>query len=95
MTKVKRIPKFKTLAEEARFWDTHDVTDYLSEMKKTKVSFDPLAPKEETLTIRIQSTLKNKLEEAARHYGINLSTLTRIWFIDKLKEAESSKLSRV
>ena len=25
----KRILKFKNYAEEAKFWDTHDVTDYL------------------------------------------------------------------
>ena len=29
----KRILKFKNYAEEANFWDTHDVTDYLPEMK--------------------------------------------------------------
>lgn len=93
MTKVKKIPKFKTIAEEARFWDTHDITDYLPEMKEVKVSFDPQAPKEETLTIRVQSSLKRKLEKIAKSYGVNLSTLTRIWFIDKVKETKSSKLS--
>lgn len=92
MTKVKKIPKFKTIAEEARFWDTHDVTDYLSEMRETKVSFDPLAPKEEILTIRVQSALKRRLEKIARSYGLNLSTLLRIWFIDKLNETKTSGL---
>lgn len=92
MTKVKKIPKFKTIAEEARFWDTHDVSDYLAEMKEVQVSFDPLAPKEETLTIRIQSALKKRLEKIAKSYGINLSTLLRIWFIDKAKEAERPSL---
>ena len=90
MTKVKKIPKFKTITEEARFWNTHDVTDYLSEMKETKTSFDLLAPKEETLTLRVQSALKRRLEKTAKVYGINLSTLLRIWFVDKLKEKKSS-----
>ena len=90
MTRVKKIPKFKTIAEEARFWDTHDVSDYLPEMREVKISFDPLAPKEETLTIRVQSSLKRKLEKIAKSHGVNLSTLLRIWFIDKLKETERS-----
>lgn len=94
MTKIKKIPKFKTIAEEALFWDTHDVSDYLSEMKEVRISFDPLAPKEETLTLRVQATLKKKLEKTAKSYGVNLSTLLRIWFIDKLKETETSGLSR-
>lgn len=93
MTKIKKIPRFKTIAEEAKFWDTHDVTDYLSEMKKTKVSFDLLTPKEETLTIRIQSNLKRKLENLAQGYGINVSTLARIWFVDKLQETRNHKFA--
>ncbi len=91
MTRLKKIPKFKTVVEEARFWDTHDVNDYLSEMKEVKISFDPSAPKEETLTIRVQVALKRRLEKIAKSHGVNLSTLLRIWFIDKLKETETPK----
>lgn len=93
MTRIRKIPKFKTIAEEARFWDTHDVTDYLSEMKEVKVAFTPLSPKEETLTIRVQSALKRRLEKVANSYGVSLSTLLRLWFIDKLTETESPALS--
>lgn len=93
MTHNKKIPQFKTVAEEARFWDTHDVTDYLPEMREVKVAFDPKAPKEETLTVRVQSKLKKRLDKIARSYGVNLSTLLRIWFIDKLRETESAKLT--
>lgn len=94
MTKIKKIPKFKNIKEEARFWDTHDVTDYLSEMKEVKTSFDLSASKEETLTIRVQSSLKKQLEKIAKNYGVNLSTLLRIWFVDKLREREKLRLSR-
>lgn len=31
---MKKIPKFKTEAEEARFWDTHDSAQFLSQMKE-------------------------------------------------------------
>jgi len=87
MTEVtKKIPKFKTIAEEAHFWDSHDVAAYLPYMREIKVSFNPLAPKEETLTIRVQSTLKRRVEKIAKSYGVNLSTLLRIWFIEKVKE---------
>ena len=92
-SKIKKIPKFKTVTEEARFWDTLNVSDYLSEMKEAKVSFNPLSLKEETLTLRIQSELKKRLEKIARSYGINLSNLLRIWFIDKIKEIENPRLS--
>lgn len=93
MTMLKKIPKFKNIADEADFWDTHDVTDYLSEMKEVKVTFDPSALKEEILTIRIQPSLKRRLEKTAKNYGVNLSTLARIWLIDKIREAKDSKFS--
>ena len=92
MTKIKKIPKFKNIAEEARFWDSHDVSDYLSKMKEVKLAFDPLMPKEEVLTVRVQPVLKKRLERAARDYGVNLSSLLRIWFVDKIKETENSKV---
>jgi glutathione S-transferase len=28
-----RIPAFNNIEEEAEFWDTHDITDYLHEME--------------------------------------------------------------
>jgi len=33
-SKQKRIPKFRSEKEEAKFWDTHDSTDFLSELKE-------------------------------------------------------------
>lgn len=40
MTKLKSsIPQFKSTQEEAEFWDTHDVTNYLDEMRPVKVRF--------------------------------------------------------
>ena len=84
--KKNKIPKFKNYVEEANFWDTHDVTDYLDEMKFTDVEFVPRQKKEQTVTIRIESKLKNKMENVARNSGVNLSTLARMWLIEKLRQ---------
>ncbi|MEK7497741.1 MAG: CopG family antitoxin [Patescibacteria group bacterium] len=86
MTAKNKIPKFGNLAEEAKFWDTHDVTDYLNEMKLVDVEFLPRQKKEDTVTIRIESKLKNRLDNLAASYGVNLSTLTRMWIVEKLRQ---------
>jgi len=88
-----KLPKFKSIKEEAEFWDTHDVTDYLSELEPVELVFDPSTEKKETLTIRVQPGLKKRLKTIAKNYGLNLSTLTRIWLIDKLKEVKTAKMS--
>lgn len=88
-----KMPKFKSIKEEAKFWDTHDVTDYLTDLEPVELVFDPSTKKKETLTIRVQPGLKKRLKTIAKNYGLNLSTLARIWLIDKLKEIKNKKLS--
>lgn len=90
MKRKRKIPKFKSIAEEARFWDSHDVTDYLSEMMEVGSVFSPLGRKKETITLRIQPKVKKRLKAIARGYGITPSALTRMWIVDRLKQTETS-----
>lgn len=78
----KPILPFKTLDEEANFWDTHD----LSEFGKVPLMELPLleSEKEEVLTVRIQKTVKEKLTHVAHRKGINPTTLARMWIIERL-----------
>ncbi len=87
MTKViNKIPKFKTTADEAKFWDTHDVTDFLSELKFTDTKFvkKPRQMKNDTITIRVEPQIKDQLETLSITYGVNVSTLSRMWIMEKL-----------
>lgn len=82
----KEIPEFKTIKEEAAFWDTHDVTDYLDEMDLVSGAYLPEAEERKTvMTIRIAPSLKEKVEEVARSYDISTSSLVRMWIVDKLR----------
>lgn len=87
MQKYKKntIPDFKTYEEEATFWDTHDFTDYLHETTPVKVVFNLKKPKDDMLTIRLQTNLKSKLTEVAIQAGVNASTLARMWIVEKLR----------
>ncbi len=80
----KPIPPFKTLDEEADFWDTHDLSDF----GKVPLLKLPLLEdeKEEALTIRLQKSIKAKLKRIARKKGIDTSTLSRMWLIEKLNQ---------
>jgi len=88
-TKVNKIPEFKSRAEEAHFWDTHDVTDYWGEMEDVKIEFLDEPKREETITVRVQPKLKERLDKLAKSYGINLSALARMWLIEKLRESHT------
>lgn len=80
----KPIPPFKTLDEEADFWDTHDT----SLLGKVPLMDLPLieSEKEEVITLRLQKSVKEKLGKVARNKGINVSTLARMWIIEQLQK---------
>ena len=82
----KPIKPFKTLEEEAHFWDTHHLSP-LYKNPKSPLSKLPLieTEKKETLVIRLQKTLKQKLSKAAQSRGLNPSTLARMWLAEKLQ----------
>lgn len=86
MKNKKVIPKFKNIKEEAEFWDKNDVTDFLSEMKRVKVKYSPKILKEENIVIRVQPKMKKRLEVLAENSGLTLSTMLRMWFMERLRE---------
>lgn len=83
-TRPKPIKPFKTLDEEADFWDTHDV----SELGKVPLMDLPLLEpeKEEVLSIRVQRLVKDKLTQIARNRGIGATTLARMWILERLSQ---------
>jgi flagellar biosynthesis/type III secretory pathway M-ring protein FliF/YscJ len=86
-----KIPKFKTIEEERTFWDNHSVTDYLSELKKTKdlVFQRPLLKR--NFQIRLDDETIRKLKKLANRKGTDVSTILREWIQKHLnKELKSA-----
>ncbi len=77
MNRPKPIKPFKTLDEEAEFWDTHD----MSELGKVPLMSLPLLEpeKEEVLSVRVQRSVKEQLSVIARRMGLGPTTLARMW----------------
>ncbi|OGG13639.1 hypothetical protein A2773_06210 [Candidatus Gottesmanbacteria bacterium RIFCSPHIGHO2_01_FULL_39_10] len=99
----KPIKPFKTLEEEAEFWDTHD-TSPLFDNPKTPILSLPLieSKKEAMMAIRLPKSSKEDMKRIARTYGLNISTLARMWLIEKLyayinsrKESGKSKKNKL
>lgn len=86
MKKVSKIPKFKTIEEEAHFWDTHSFVDFEDELEEVEIMVDLAKPRDDTIVVRVQKSLKDQMERAAEKKGINVSTLARIWFSEKLRQ---------
>ena len=83
MKKIKTIPKFMSVAAEARFWDTHDISDYRRELKPIKVSFAKKLS--DGITVRFNPQTLNVLRSQARESGVGPTTLIRVWVMEKLR----------
>lgn len=88
--KTKQIPQFKSIQEEALFWDTHALTDYWGPMEEVSLEYVPAPRKAESITIRLEPELKRRLEQVARQNNLSLSTFSRLWLIDRLKDQKVS-----
>lgn len=77
-----RIPDFKNRAEEAKYWDTHDITDYLDELKPVRVRV--ARNLNQGITIRFDAATLEQLRLRARKKGLGPTTLARMWILERL-----------
>jgi len=78
-----RIPHFRSEAEEARFWDTHDSTEFLDEFKPAKVTFPRPKPKV-LVSVRIAKSEVALLRHMAARKGLGYGSLIRMWLTERL-----------
>lgn len=78
------IPEFKSREEEAKFWDTHDTTDFENEFKPAKVRFAKKLSG--GINIRLDPETLQTLRSRARKKGVGPTTLARMWILEHLQE---------
>lgn len=83
------LPDFNkmTYKEESNWWDSHDLGDYWDEFKDVNLVVELHKPKEETLVLRLQKSIKSKLENIAKRKGLSVSSLARMWLMEKLQSS--------
>ena len=84
-----RIPEFASREEEAEFWDTHDITDYLGELKPVKTRFAKNLA--QGITIRLDPDTLQTLREYVHKEGLGPTTLARMWILEHLREQEEQR----
>lgn len=86
MSKLKRVPKFKTEKEEFEFWSTHDSTEYVDYSKAKRVLFSNLKPSTRTISIRLPESLIEHLKLLAHKRDIPYQSLLKMLLIEKVEE---------
>ena len=91
MSKLKKIPKFRTEDEEREFWSTHDSTEYVDYSKAKKVLLPELKPSTRSISIRLPESLIEKLKVLANERDVPYQSLLKILLAEKVKEELSVK----
>lgn len=83
---MKKIPKFRTDEEAARFWETHSFEDYYKDTKDAAIRF--VKRPKRTVAIRLDPDDIKSVEVIAERKGLSYTALLRMWIKEYLsKEA--------
>lgn len=92
---VNRIPDFATREEEAKWFDEHDMGDFLDEFRVVDRKEVRVAKHlSENLTVRLTPEFLNRLRQEAERKGVGPSTLARMWIMEHLYDAEGASKHR-
>jgi len=83
MSKLKAVPRFKTEAEERKFWETHDSTDYVDWSKAQRARFPNLKPSTTAISIRLPTNLLEQIKIAANNRDVPYQSLIKMWLAEK------------
>ena len=84
--KTPKIPRTDSIAELARFWDTHDLTEFEDELEEVhEPVFERRA--EETVTIHLPAAEVEAVKRLAKAKGMGHKALIQEWVREKLQHA--------
>ena len=85
--KLKKIPHFKSEAEEREFWQTHDSTEYVDWSKAIRgVRFPNLKLTSKPITLRLPVSMIDRLKIEAHKMDIPYQSLIKKFIFDSLSK---------
>ena len=86
MSKVKKVPTFKTEQEEREFWETHDSSDYVDWTRAESASLSNLKPSTKTISLRLPEGLLDSIKIEANKRDMPYQSLIKVWLAEDVKE---------
>ena len=81
---MSKIPRFDSIDELARFWDSHDLAEFDDELEEPgEPAFDGEA--QTVMRIRLLPTQAEALKRIAEARGVEQADLVREWIAEKLR----------
>lgn len=71
-----------SIQELARFWDTHDLTDFEDQLEEVS---EPVFEREAVVKIQLEPDEIEALNEIAKAKGVGSADLIREWVLEKIQ----------
>lgn len=81
----KKIPEFKTEAEERRFWQEHDSSEYLDWTDAEEVVLPRLKPSARTISVRLPESMIEELKVLANNRDVPYQSLLKIFLSERIE----------
>jgi predicted DNA binding CopG/RHH family protein len=78
------IPPFSSEAEERKFWETHDTSDYVDWSRARSVSFPNLKPSTTTISLRLPAPLLADLKVLANKRDVPYQSLLKAFLAERV-----------
>ena len=88
--KARKIPESDSVEELARFWDTHDLTDFEDQLENGPKRVFERKP-ETAIQVRLRRQEVEKVKRVAKTRGVREATLLRQWVREKLRNAVAGR----
>jgi predicted DNA binding CopG/RHH family protein len=82
--KLKPVPNFRSEAEERKFWESHDTTDYVDWSKAQRARFPNLKLSTTAISLRLPQDLLDRIKIAANKRDVPYQSLIKVWLSEKV-----------
>ena len=77
-----RLPQTDSIQELAKFWDTHDLTEFQDELEEVT---EPVFQRETEITVRLETEEAKAVRDMAKSRGVLDSDLIRQWVRERIR----------
>lgn len=84
LKKAKKVPKFRSEAEERRFWETHDSEGLIDWSTARRVRFPNLKLSTTSISLRLPTGLLEQIKVEANKRDVPYQSLIKTWLAEKV-----------
>lgn len=85
--KRSKLPRTDSIQELARFWETHDLTDFADELEEVT---EPAFAGGDSISLHLQSRDAREVRRLAESKGVSQTELIHQWVLQKLGRRKRS-----